>query len=57
MPTNDNALLFFTLYTIISYYFVIEIKPTISKRIEILFSRIFFSNAYVKKSGFAHAFT
>jgi hypothetical protein len=31
MPTNDNALLFVTLYTKISYYFVIEIKLTISK--------------------------
>ena len=53
MPTNDNALLFVTLYTKISYYFVIEIKPTISKRIGILFYT-FFSNAYVP-SGFAHA--
>lgn len=41
MPTNDNALLFVTLYTKISYYFVIEIKPMISKYIEILFKLLF----------------
>jgi len=56
MPTNDNALLFVTLYTKISYYFVIEIKPMISKCIEILFKLFFLTPTYTK-SGIAHTFT